>query len=57
MDNDYERQSDPKGLTDDDPAVVTAIDLVKWELSLYFGDEDTGDEPASSLMDSTDRRS
>ena len=28
------------GLDPDDRAVVAAIDLVRWELSLYFGDQD-----------------
>ena len=29
-------------LDPDDPAVVTAIDCVRWQLSLYFDDQDTG---------------
>jgi hypothetical protein len=36
-----------EGLDPDDPAVVTAIHVVRWELSLYFGDQDTGDRSAS----------
>lgn len=35
-----------EGLDPDDPAVVTAIDLVRRQLSLYFGDQHTRDEPA-----------
>jgi hypothetical protein len=37
-----------EGLDPDDPVVVTAIDLVRWQLSLYFGDQDTGDEPVDT---------
>jgi hypothetical protein len=43
---------DPDGL-----AVVTAIDLVRLELSMYFGDQYTDDEPASQLVDGTRGRS
>jgi hypothetical protein len=40
-------RNDPaEGLDPDDPAVVTAIDFVRWQLSLYFDDQDTGAEPA-----------
>ena len=34
-----------EGLDADDPAVVTAIDLVRRRLSMRVGDQDTGDEP------------
>jgi hypothetical protein len=36
-----------EGLDLDAFAVVAAINLVRSELSLHFGDEDTGDRPAS----------
>ena len=40
-------RNDPaEGLDPDDPAVETAIDFVRWQLSLYFDDQDTGAEPA-----------
>jgi hypothetical protein len=45
--DDIEREAiRAEGLDPDDPAVVTAIDCVRWQLSLHFGDHDTGDEPA-----------
>jgi hypothetical protein len=28
-----------EGLDPDDPAVVTAIDLVRWQLSMHVGDQ------------------
>jgi hypothetical protein len=37
-----------EGLDAYDPVVVTAIDLVSWQLSLYFGDQYTGDEPVDT---------
>jgi hypothetical protein len=36
-----------EGLDPDDPVIMRAIDLVRWELPLYFGDEDTSDHPSS----------
>lgn len=34
-----------EGLDPDDPAVVTAIDLVRWQLAIHGGDlDDAGDE-------------
>lgn len=41
-------QTGMDGFDPDDPAVVTAIDLVRWELSLHFGDQHTGNRPLHS---------
>jgi hypothetical protein len=47
INDDVEREAiRAEGHDPDDPAVVTAIDLIRWELSMHVGDQDTGDEPA-----------
>ncbi|WP_141681361.1 hypothetical protein [Mycobacterium malmoense] len=50
-------RSDPEeGCDPDDPAVVTGIDMVRWTLSIYVIDQDTGDRPTRFSVASLLRR-